>query len=200
MGREEDEMQNLNGKRVAIIVTDGFEQIEMTSPREALEKAGAKCVLIAPKDGEVQGVKHHDKADKFKVELTLAKANAFDFDAVMLPGGVINADAIRIEKKAQQIVQEIDRAGKPIAVICHGPWLLISAGLMKGRHITSWPTLQDDLRNAGAQWEDKECIRDRNWVSSRKPDDLPVFNREMVSLFAASGAKAEKKDALEARA
>ena len=193
-------MQSLNGKRVAIIVTDGFEQIEMTSPREALEKAGAKCVLIAPKDGEVQGVKHHENADKFKVELTLAKANASDFDAVMLPGGVINADAIRIEKKAQQILQEMDRAGKPIAVICHGPWLLISAGLMKGRHITSWPTLQDDLRNAGAQWEDKECIRDRNWVSSRKPDDLPVFNREMVSLFAAGGAKAEKKDALEARA
>jgi protease I len=193
-------MQNLNGKRVAIIVTDGFEQIEMTGPREALEKAGAKCVLIAPKDGEVQGVKHHEKADKFKVELTLAKANASDFDAVMLPGGVINADAIRIDKKAQQIVQEIDRAGKPIAVICHGPWLLISAGLMKGRHITSWPTLQDDLRNAGAQWEDKECIRDRNWVSSRKPDDLPVFNREMVSLFAGGTAKAEKKDALEARA
>ena len=193
-------MQSLNGKRVAIIVTDGFEQIEMTSPREALEKAGAKCVLIAPKDGEVQGVKHHEKADKFKVDLTLAKANASDFDAVMLPGGVINADAIRIEKKAQQIVQELDRAGKPIAVICHGPWLLISAGLMKGRHITSWPTLQDDLRNAGAQWEDKECIPDRNWVSSRKPDDLPVFNREMVSLFAAGGAKADKKDALEARA
>lgn len=98
----------------------------------------------------------------------------------MLPGGVINADAIRIEKKAQPIVQELDRAGKPIAVICHGPWLLISAGLMNDRHITSWPTLQDDLRNAGAYWEDKECIRDRNWVSSRKPDDLPVFNRQMI--------------------
>ena len=192
-------MANLTGKRVAIIVTDGFEQIEMTSPRDALEKAGAKCVLIGPKDGEVQGFKHHDKADKFKIDLTLAKANAADFDAVMLPGGVINADAIRIDKKAQQVVQEMDRAGKPIAVICHGPWLLISAGLMKGRHITSWPTLQDDLRNAGAQWEDKEYIRDRNWVSSRKPDDLPVFNREMVSLFAKE-AKTEKKDAAEVRA
>jgi len=192
-------MANLTGKRVAIIVTDGFEQIEMTSPRDALEKAGAKCVLIGPKDGEVQGFKHHDKADKFKLDLTLAKANAGDFDAVMLPGGVINADAIRIDKKAQQVVQEMDRAGKPIAVICHGPWLLISAGLMKGRHITSWPTLQDDLRNAGAQLEDKECIRDRNWVSSRKPGDLPVFNREMASLFAKE-AKTEKKDAAEVRA
>jgi len=193
-------MNELQGKRIAIIVTDGFEQIEMTSPRESLEKAGAKCVLIAPKDGQVQGFKHHDKADKFKVELTLEKASASDFDALMLPGGVINADAIRIEKKAQQIVQEMERAGKPIAVICHGPWLLISSGVMKGRHITSWPTLQDDLRNAGAQWEDKECIRDRNWVSSRKPADLPVFNREMVKLFSESRTRAEKKEGVEIRA
>ena len=193
-------MNELQGKRIAIIVTDGFEQIELTSPREALEKAGAKCVLIAPKDGQVQGLKHHDKADKFKVELTLEKANASDFDALMLPGGVINADAIRIDKKAQQIVQELERAGKPIAVICHGPWLLISSGVMKGRRITSWPTLQDDLRNAGAQWEDKECIRDRNWVSSRKPDDLPVFNREMVKLFSESRMRAEKKEGAEIRA
>ena len=194
-------MDDLKGKRVAIIVTDGFEQIEMTSPREALEKAGAKCAIIAPKDGQVQGFRHHDKADKFRVYLTLAKADPGEFDAVMLPGGVINADAIRIDKKAQQFVQEMDRAGKPIAVICHGPWLLISAGLTKGRHITSWPTLQDDLRNAGANWEDKECIRDRNWVSSRKPDDLPLFNREMTALFAeAKATKLEKKDAREVRA
>src|SRR5947209_7910310 len=149
-------MDDLIGKRVAIIVTDGFAQIEMTSPREALEKAGAKCALIAPKDGQVQGFKHHDKADKFRVDLTVAKADPGEFDAVMLPGVVINADAIRIDKKAQQFVQEMNRAGKPIAVICHGPCLLISAGLTKGRHITSWPTLQDDLRNAGANWEDKE--------------------------------------------
>ena len=193
-------MEDLKGKRVAIIVTDGFEQIEMTSPREALEKAGAKCVLIAPKDGEVQGFKHHDKADKFKVDMTLANANAGEFDAVMLPGGVINADAIRIDTKAQQFVQQIDRAGKPVAVICHGSWLLVSAGLTKGRHMTSWPTLQDDLRNAGAQWEDKECIRDRNWVSSRKPDDLPAFNREMVSLFSTREQRSAKEDAPEVRA
>ena len=197
-------MEDLKGKRIAIIVTDGFEQIEMTSPREALEKAGAKCVLIASRDGEVQGFKHHDKADKFNVDLTLAKADPSEFDAVMLPGGVINADALRIEKKAQQFVQEMDRAGKPVAVICHGPWLLISAGLVKGRHMTSWPTLQDDLRNAGARWEDSECIRDRNWVSSRKPDDLPAFNREMVKLFAevepAKAMKAGQHDALETRA
>ncbi len=182
-------MQELQGKRVAIIVTDGFEQVEMTAPREALEKAGAKCVLIAPKNGEVYGFKHHDKGDRFKVDLALSDADPSDFDAVMLPGGVINADALRIEKQAQQFVQAMDRAGKPIAVICHGPWLLISADLVKVRHITSWPTLQDDLRNAGADWDDKECIRDRNWVSSRKPDDLPVFNREMVKLFAEAGKR-----------
>lgn len=181
-------MEDLQGKRVAIIVTDGFEQIEMTSPREALEKAGAKCVLIAPKKGEVDAFKHHDKAERFKAELALEDARPEDFDAVMLPGGVVNADALRVDKKAQQFVQAMDRAGKPIAVICHGPWLLISAGLIRGRHITSWPTLQGDLRNAGANWEDKECIRDGNLVSSRKPDDLPVFNREMVKLFAEEGA------------
>src|SRR5947207_9464883 len=197
-------MNELKGKRVAIIVTDGFEQIEMTSPREALEKAGASCVLVAPKDGDVQGFKHHDKADKFKVEMTLADAEPTQFDAVMLPGGVINADALRIDKKAQQFVQEIDRAGKPIAVICHGPWLLVSAGLAKGHIITSWPTLADDLRNAGATWKDAECVRDGSWVSSRKPDDLPAFNREMTRLFAEGrGAKtigAEKRDDLEVRA
>jgi protease I len=170
----------LNGRTVAILVTDGFEQIELTSPRDALMKAGAKCVLISPKNGEVLSFKHYDKSDKFKVDLLLSKADADDFDAVLLPGGVINSDAIRIEKNAQQFVQEINRAGKPIMAICHAPWLLISAGLVNGRRITSYPTLQDDLRNAGAKWEDSECIHDRNFISSRKPDDLPVFNREIV--------------------
>src|SRR5205823_6665717 len=148
------------------------------------------CVLIAPKD-EVQGFKHHDKADKFKCDLPLAKADADDFDAVMLPGGAMNADALRVEKKAQQFVQEIDRAGKPIAVICHGPWLLISAGLARGRKLTSYHTIQDDLKNAGANWQDSEVVRDRNWVSSRQPSDIPAFNREVTNLFAEAkgGAK-----------
>lgn len=175
--------QDLNGRRVAILVTEGFEQIEMTSPREALENAGAKCILISNKEGEVQAFKHHDKADKFKVDLSLAKADANDFDAVLLPGGVINGDALRIEKKAQQFVQEMERAGKPIMVICHGGWILVSSGLVKGHTMTSWPTLQDDIRNAGGDWQDKEVIRDRNWVSSRKPDDLPAFNRESIKLL-----------------
>lgn len=196
-------MSHLTGKRVAILVTDGFEQIEMTSPREALEKTGAKCVLISPKSPAVQGFKHHDKADKFKVELELAKADAGDFDAVLLPGGVINADALRIEKKAQQFVQELDRSGKPIFVICHGAWLLISAGLVKGHTLTSWPTLQDDLRNAGADWVDREFVRDRSWVSSRKPDDLPAFNREIVraleEIQPGKGTRAERRDSLEVR-
>ena len=177
-------MNDLKGKRVAIIVTDGFKQIEMTSPREALDKAGAKTVLVSPKDGQVQGFTHHDRADKFNVDLPLAKANASDFDALVLPGGVINGDALRVEKRAQQFVQEMDRAGKPIAAICHGGWLLISAGLVNGRRITTWPTLQDDMRNAGADWQDREVIRDRNLVSSRKPDDLPAFNRELMGTIA----------------
>jgi protease I len=191
----------LSGKRVAILVTDGFEQVEMTSPREALEKAGAKCVLISNVDGKVQGFKHHDKADRFDVELSLAKAAAEDFDAVLLPGGVINGDALRVEQKAQQFVRDVDRAGKPVMVICHGGWILISAGLVKGRTLTTWPTLQDDMRNAGATWKDEECVRDRNWVSSRKPDDLPAFNRESVRIVAEGrNPPADERDAREVRA
>ena len=193
----------LNGKRVAIIVTDGFEQVELTSPREALEKAGAQCVLISNAEGQVQGFKHHDKADRFDVQLSLDQAAASHFDAVLLPGGVINGDALRIEKKAQQFVREIDRAGKPVMVICHGGWILISAGLVQGRTLTSWPTLQDDLRNAGAIWKDEECVRDRNWVSSRKPDDLPAFNRECVRAVAeprSATTRSEARDQRESRA
>jgi len=192
----------LKGKRVAILVTDGFEQIEMTSPREALEKAGAKCVLISSKDDTVQSVKHHEKADKFDVELSLNRANAEDFDAVLLPGGVINGDSLRIVKKAQEFVQDIDRANKPVFVICHGGWILISANLVKGRTITTWPTLEDDMRNAGANWKDQEVVRDGNWVSSRKPDDLPAFNRESIrALSGAAKARMQPsdRDALEVR-
>ena len=196
--------QDLKGRRVAILATDGVEQIELTSPREALDKAGAKCVLVSPKEGEIQGFKHHDKADKLRVELALSKADANEFDAVLLPGGVINGDAMRIEKKAQQFLQEMDRAGKPVFVICHGGWILINAGLVKGRTLTTWPTLEIDMRNAGANWKDDPCIRDRNWVSSRKPDDLPAFNAEIVkSLGSFQPGKAmqpEDRDRIETRA
>lgn len=183
----------LNGKRVAILVTDGFEQIELTSPREALETAGAKCFVISNIEGKVQGFEHHDKKDRIDVDLPLDKANAAEFDAVLLPGGVINGDALRVEKKAQQFVQQIDRAGKPVLVICHGGWILISAGLVQGRTITTWPTLQDDMRNAGATWKDEECVRDRNWVSSRKPDDLPAFNRESIRVLGEPRASATRQ-------
>jgi protease I len=181
---------------VAILATDGVEQIELTSPRETLEKAGAKCLLISPMEGAIQGFKHLDKADKFKVELPLFKADAKDFD-------VINSDALRIEEKAQHFLQEIDRAGKPVFVICHGGWLLINAGLVKGHTITTWPTLEVDMRNAGANWKDEQCVRDRNWVSSRKPDDLPAFNAEIVKTLAAAqpgkSMRAETRERLETR-
>lgn len=179
-------MKTLNSMRVAILLTQDFEQSEMTEPRKALEEAGAETVLIAPKLGLVQGVKHDQKADRFEVDMSLDNANPDEFDAVLLPGGALNADALRVEKKAQEFVRKIDGDGKPIAVICHGPWLLVSAGLTRGRNMTSYHTIQDDIRNSGAQWEDREVIRDRNWVSSRQPSDIPAFNREMIDLFAES--------------
>ena len=175
---------SLEGMRVAIVVTDDFEQSELTAPRRKLRRSGAQALIIAPKTGQVQGMNHDEKADLFDVDLLLKDTNPEDFDALMLPGGVINADQLRIVLKAQEFARKIDQAGKPIAVICHGPWLLVSAGLVCGRRMTSYHTIQDDLRNAGAQWEDLEVVRDRNWVSSRQPADIPAFNREMVTLFA----------------
>jgi protease I len=176
--------RSLEGMRVAIVVADDFEQVELTEPQKALQAAGAEAVIVAPKSGQVQGMNHDEKADRFDVDLVLKDTDPEDFDALMLPGGVINADQLRIVPEAQQFARRIDQAGKPIAVICHGPWLLVSAKLVRGRKMTSYHTIQDDLKNAGAQWEDKEVLRDRNWVSSRKPADIPTFNREMVTLFA----------------
>ncbi len=173
---------NLNGVRVAIVLDTDFEQVEMTEPRKALEEAGAKCVLVSPQK-EVTGMNHDEKKDKFKVDQPLDSANPNQFDALLLPGGALNADTIRVNKKAQEFVKAIDAAGKPIAVICHAPWLLVSAGLAKGRHLTSYHTIQDDMRNAGAKWEDKEVIVDRNLVTSRQPSDIPAFNRELMAVF-----------------
>ncbi len=175
--------KDLSGMRVAIVATDDFEESELIEPRRALDEAGAKTQVVSPKSGEIQAVRHDEKSKKVKVDLSLDQANPEDFDAVLLPGGALNADHLRINKKAQQFVQKIDQAGKPIAVICHGPWLLVSAGLVKGRKLTSYHTIQDDLRNAGAQWEDREVVRDRTVVSSRQPSDSPAFNREMIALF-----------------
>ena len=175
--------QSLAGMRVGIIATDLFEEAELIQPREALQKAGAQTVVIAPHDGKIQAVQHDKKTQKVKVDMTLDEAQSSDFDALLIPGGAMNADAIRIEAKAQLLVREIDGNRKPIAVICHGPWLLISAGLVKGREMTSYHTIRDDVKNAGANYRDEEVIRDANWVSSRQPSDIPRFNQEMIQLF-----------------
>lgn len=183
------QQKTLADKRVAILVTDDFEQAELVEPKKALEQAGATTKIIAPKSGKVQGMNHDEKADTFPVDLTLEQANPNEFDAVLLPGGAVNADALRVEPKAQEFVRSMENQGKPLAVICHGPWLLVSTGLVKGRTMTSYHTIQDDLRNAGATWVDQEMVRDRNWISSRSPQDLPAFNRGMVELFASSQAR-----------
>lgn len=167
-------------------------QTELAEPRKALEDAGARTTLIAPTAGTIQASKHGEMTKQFHVDVTLDSVNPADFDAVLLPGGVSNADALRGESKAKEFVRAIDNAGKPIAVICHGPWLLVSAGLTKGRTLTSYHTIQDDVRNSGANWIDQEVVRDRNWVSSRQPADISAFNREMIALFSERKARAQK--------
>jgi protease I len=186
--------KTLQDLRVAILATDGFEQAELVEPRKALEEAGAKTIVIAPKSGKIQGFKHDEKADKVSVDLTLDEASADVFDAVLLPGGALNADALRVEPKAQELVRRIDEAKKPIAVICHGPWLLVSAKLAKGRKLTSYHTIQDDIRNAGAEWTDQAVVSDRNWVSSRQPSDIPAFNEAIIELFGRGKGKARGAD------
>ncbi|HZR65765.1 MAG TPA: type 1 glutamine amidotransferase domain-containing protein [Terriglobales bacterium] len=177
------ETSSLAGVRVAILATDGVEDAELKEPRKALDAAGAQTVLIAPKAGEIYSMKHHDKAEKYKVDMTLDQANPEQFDAVLLPGGALNADTIRVHPRAQQFVRAMDESGGPIAVICHAPWLLVSADLIRGRILTSYHTIQDDLRNAGAKWQDEELVRDKNWISSRQPSDIPAFNRAMIELY-----------------
>ena len=189
----QEQTQTLHGLKIAILVTNDFERIELTEPRQALQEEGAQTAIIAPRPGKLQSLNHDVKADVFVIDLTLDEANPDEFDAVLLPGGVVNADALRMVPEARQFVQRIDAAGKPIAVICHGPWLLISSGLVRGRTLTSWPTLQDDIRNAGGNWVDGEVVCDRNWLSSRGPRDLPAFNREMISLFAERGRAKRRK-------
>ena len=181
--------KKLSHMRVAILASDGFEQAELEKPRKALEEAGAKTFVIAPKSGKIQGFEHDEKGDKVSVDMTLDKAQPNDFDAVLLPGGALNADFLRAEKKAQEFIRSIDQAKKPTAVICHAPWLLVSAGLVKGRTMTSYHTIQDDRRNAGGNWKDAEVVRDGNWVSSRQPTDIPAFNRETIALFSEPTAK-----------
>jgi protease I len=182
--------KQLDGVRVAILACSGVEQAELAEPRKALEAAGAKTTLISVSAGQVQAFHHHDKGDQLDVQATFDSANPADFDAVLLPGGALNADQIRTAEGAKKFVQAMDRDGKPFAIICHAPWLLVSAGLVRGRHLTSWPSIQDDLRNAGATWTDEEVVHDRNWVSSRKPADIPAFNQAVIELFAHQHASA----------
>ena len=172
-----------NALRVAIVATDDFEEAEMTEPRKFLEVQGAETILIAPHPGKIQAMRHDEKSEKYDVDQTLDEANPEDFDALLLPGGALNADNLRVERKAQEFARNFDRRNKPIAVICHGPWLLVSAGLVKGRTLTSYHTIKDDLVNAGANWVDSEAVVDRNWVSSRHPGDIPKFNDKIKKLF-----------------
>jgi protease I len=174
---------NLDGLKVAILVTDGFEQVEMTEPRKALDEAGARTSIVSPKDERVRGWKFTEWGDEFQVDVPLAQARPEDFDAILLPGGVINPDKLRMDKGAVLFAQAFLDGGKPVATICHGPWTLIETGKVKGRRLASWPSLQTDVENAGAEWVDQEAVVDGNLVSSRKPDDIPAFNREMISLF-----------------
>lgn len=170
----------LAGKRVAILVADGFEQVEMTEPRNALEAAGADTTLVSPVSGKVKGWNHTKWGNKFAVDLPLAQARAEDFDALVLPGGVMNPDHLRLAPKAVALVKAFVDAGKPVAAICHGPWTLIEAGVVRGRRMTSYPSIKTDLVNAGAAWVDEEVVVDNGLVTSRKPDDLPAFNRKMI--------------------
>jgi protease I len=175
----------VKNKRVAILVADGFEQAELTEPRKALDEAGARTQIVSTAKDRVQGWKHFEKADHFKVDVPIQAANPDDFDALLLPGGVANPDQLRTNPQAVSFVRAFAESGKPIAAICHGPWTLIDAGAVRGRRVTSWPSLKTDLTNAGAQWTDEEVVVDQGLVSSRKPQDIPAFNREMLNLFGA---------------
>jgi len=175
---------NLNGKRVAILVADGFEQVEMTEPRKALQEAGATTEIVSPAKGKVKGWQHTEWGDQFPVDVPLDSANPGNYDALLLPGGVMNPDKLRLQPKAIEFAKHFWDAGKPIAAICHGPWLLIDSGIARGRRLTSYPSIKNDLKNAGADWVDEEVVTDNGLVTSRSPQDIPAFNRKMVEEFA----------------
>jgi protease I len=183
----------LRGKRVAILVTDGFEQMELLEPRKALDDASATTQVVSPKDGKVRGWNHTEWGNEVPVDVELKSANAEDYHALLLPGGVMNPDHLRMEPKAVAFVKKFVDAGKPIAAICHGPWMLIEADAVRGHTLTSWPSLKTDLKNAGATWIDKEVVTDQTLVTSRKPDDIPAFNRAMIRLFAEGQVSAGRR-------
>jgi len=183
----------LKGKRIAIIAADMVEQVELVEPRKALEAAGAKTELISMKPGKIEGVNHFRKADMHKVDRTVEEADAADYDALMIPGGVGNPDAMRRDEAMLRFTRDFFEQGKPVAAICHGPWMLVEAGVVRGRKLTSWPTLQTDIRNAGGDWVDEKVVTDGGLVTSRKPDDIPAFNAKMIEEFA-EGIHSRKRE------
>lgn len=185
--RGNEKSGNLNGICVAIVATEGFEQVELTKPKEALEKAGAKVDIISPKagikSGKIKGWNMTDWGESVKVDVELAEAKEGNYDALLLPGGVMNPDKLRVDPQAVAFIKSFFTAKKPAAAICHGAWTLIEADVVRGKTLTSWPSLQTDLRNAGAQWVDQEVVEDNGLVTSRKPDDIPAFNKRMIEVF-----------------
>jgi PfpI family intracellular protease len=179
----------LKGLTVAILVTDGFEQVELAEPRKALDQVGAQTRVVSPKAERVRGWKHTDWGDAVRVDVPLDQAKPEDFDALLLPGGVMNPDSLRMLPKAVAFAKAFFDAGKPVAAICHGPWMVVETGAANRRRVTSWPSLKTDLTNAGADWVDKQVVVDQKLVTSRNPDDIPAFNREMIQLFGAAGAR-----------
>src|SRR2546429_9257634 len=186
-------MGKLDGKKVAILVTDGFEQVEMTKPREALEEAGAETKIVSPKSGQIQGMNHADKGDKFDVDIPLNEGRPEEFDALMIPGGLMNPDQLRSTPEALEFTRHFFEEGKPVAAICHAPWVLIDAGVVRGRKLTSWPAIKSDVKNAGGKWGNEEVVVDNGLVTSRKPDDIPAFNRKMIEEFCEGKHDARKE-------
>lgn len=176
----------LKGRKIAILATDGFEQVELTDPRKNVEAAGAQTEVLSVKDGSIKGWKFTDWGDSVRVDKQVSKANLDDYDALILPGGQINPDMLRMEKPAVDFVRKFAESGKPVAAICHGPWMLVEAGVVKGKTVTSWPSIHTDLINAGAKWVDREVVEDGNIITSRKPDDIPAFSKKLIEVTAKS--------------
>jgi protease I len=174
----------LNGKRIAFLATDGVEQVELTEPWDGIQGVGATCELVSLEDGTIQGFDHHDKGRTFPVDRTVEEADASAYDGLVLPGGVINPDLLRMNEGAVRFVRGFVDQGKPVAAICHGPWTLVEADVVRGRTVTSWPSVRTDIRNAGGTWVDEQVCRDGNLVTSRKPDDLPAFTKTAIDVFA----------------
>jgi protease I len=183
----------LKGKRVAIVATDMVEQVELLEPRKALDEAGATTEVISIEPGTIQGFNHYDKGDEIPVDRTIEEASAGEYDALMLPGGVGNPDTLRMDENVVSFVRDFFEQGKPVAAICHAPWTLVEAGVVRGRKLTSWPSVQTDIRNAGGNWVDEEVVVDQGLVTSRKPDDIPAFNAKMIEEFA-EGKHAEQRE------